>query len=303
MTRTQDHRPESDSAPLGVGTFPTELISTAVGGDLVSYSSGAPSGDLQTDRPHPARLYDYYLNGKDNFAADRVAAEALLKVAPMLPTTARENRRFLERAVRYLARLGIRQFLDIGTGIPTSPNTHEIAQAEAPASRVVYVDNDPMVLAHARALLTSQPKGRTAFLKADLRNPQQILAGACAVLDFERPIALMLIAVLHFIEDSDDPRALVTELVEALPRGSCVMLSHVTGDFDPGAWENVVALYRKAGIPAQTRSRSEIEAITAGLQITPPGLQVVSRWRPDGPIDPALTDAEVSCYGVLGRKS
>lgn len=302
MARTQDRHPESDRALLGAGTHSIEMIPTSAGGSPGSSSADAPSVDPLTAQPQPARLYDFYLGGKDNFRADREMGETLLKVAPMLPTVARENKRFLERAVRHLAQSGITQFLDIGTGMPSSPNTHEIAQAEAPASRVVYVDNDPMVLAHARALLNSRPEGRTAFIKADLRDPQEILAGARAVLDFEQPIALMLFAVLHFIEDADNPQGLLAELVEALPSGSCVALSHVTGDFDPAAWKSVVGLYRKAGIPAQARSRTAVEAFTAGLEVVPPGLQLVSRWRPDGLVDPSLTDARLSCYGVVAHK-
>ncbi|MEY9846139.1 hypothetical protein ABH940_003224 [Streptacidiphilus sp. BW17] len=267
-------------------------------------SSAASSAELRTDRPHPARLYDLYLGGKDNFPADRAAARELLEVAPTLPVTAQQNRLFLARAVRYLARAGVRQFLDIGTGIPTANNTHEVAQAEAPEARVVYVDNDPIVLAHARALLRSEPSGRTAYIQADLRDPAAILADPMVrqVLDFDQPVALMLIAVLHFVQDDADPYGIVASLVDALPSGSFLALSHVTPDYAPAQWKQIVELYREGGMSAQARTRVEIDGFLQGLELVPPGLQVVSRWRPDPSSLTAATNADISCYGAIARK-
>ena len=188
------------------------------------------------DRPHPARVYDYLLGGKDNFAADRAAAQAGLEANPNSRIPPRENRAFLRRVVRYLARdAGISQFLDIGTGIPTSPNVHEIAQDAEPQARVVYVDNDPIVLAHARALLTSGPVGKTAYIDADVRDVRRILSSAVLrqTLDMNQPVGLLLIAVMHFIADEDDPWDLAARLLAELPAGSYLALSHLTGDSGP----------------------------------------------------------------------
>jgi hypothetical protein len=269
---------------------------------------GEPVGsqDLRQDRPHPARLYDLYLGGKDHFAADRKAAAELLEQAPTLPVTARHNRAFLARAVRYLAQeQGVRQFLDIGTGLPTAGNTHEVAQAVAPDARIVYVDNDPIVLTYARALLRGTPAGRTAYIQADLRDPKAILGNEVLrrVLDFEQPVALMLIAVLHFLEDCDDPYAVVDELMAALPAGSFLALSHVTSDFAPQRWDRIVQFYRSGGMSAQARSYEEIDRFLKGLEPVPPGLEVVSQWHPDGQGPEPASDADISCYGAVARKS
>jgi S-adenosyl methyltransferase len=186
---------------------------------------------LDTSVAHSARVYNYWLGGKDNFAADREAAERALTVLPGLRFAVQANRAFLARSVRFLAReAGIRQFLDIGTGIPTASNTHEVAQSVAPQSRIVYVDNDPVVLSHARALLTSAPEGACAYLEADLRDPDTILAHAAQTLDFSRPTALMLIGILHLIDDEDDPPSLVSRLMAKLPPGSYLTISHPASD-------------------------------------------------------------------------
>lgn len=183
-----------------------------------SVNCGAEPPPFDITKPHPARVYDFLLGGKDNYAIDREAAEKILAVAPELRANARANRTFLSRAVRYLAgERGIRQFLDIGTGIPAAGNTHEVAQAAAPESRIVYVDNDPVVLAHARALLTSDERGATEYIEADIRDPEKIIARARDLLDFNRPVALLLVAVLHFIADADDPAELVAAYRDALP--------------------------------------------------------------------------------------
>ena len=262
--------------------------------------------DLQTDRPHPARVYDYLLGGKDNFAADRAAAEAGLQANPNSRIPPRANRAFLGRAVRYLAgEAGISQFLDIGTGIPTSPNVHEVAQAVEPAARIVYVDNDPIVLAQARALLTTGPEGRTAYIDADLRDIDAILGSADLqrTLDLSKPVGLLLIAVMHFIPDEDDPWALAARLLAALPSGSYLALSHLTGDFDPVAWEGVVAVYRRSGVTMKVRPKPDIERFFAGLDLIDPGVVSLPRWRPDpSDVGRPPSDAAVSVYGGVARK-
>jgi hypothetical protein len=262
--------------------------------------------DLRTDRPHPARVYDYLLGGKDNFEADRAAAQQGMKANPNSLIPPRENRAFLQRAVRYLAaQAGIRQFLDIGTGIPTAPNVHQVAQAVAPQARVVYVDNDPIVLAHARALLTSSPEGRTEYIDADLRDVDGILNSPYlrATLDLTEPVGLLLIAILHFVGDDDDPYGIVERLLAALPAGSYLALSHLTGDFDPQAWEGVAAVYRRSGVTMQVRSRPQIERFFAGLDLVEPGLQVLPHWRPDPTGEPShASDTQVSVYGGVARK-
>jgi hypothetical protein len=270
--------------------------------------AGEPQVDLQLDRPHPARVYDYLLGGKDNFAADRAAAQAGIEANPNSRIPPRENRAFLRRVVRYLAGdAGISQFLDIGTGIPTSPNVHEIAQDADPQARVVYVDNDPIVLAHARALLTSGPVGKTAYIDADVRNIDRILSSADLrqTLDMSQPVGLLLIAVMHFIADEDDPWDLAARLLAELPAGSYLALSHLTGDFDPAAWEGVAAVYRRSGVTMQVRPLAAVERFFTGLDLLDPGVVSLPRWRPDSndlgqPGQPS--DAAVSVYGGLGRK-
>jgi S-adenosyl methyltransferase len=262
--------------------------------------------DLQTDQPHPARVYDYLLGGKDNFAADRAAAEAGLRANPNSRIPPRANRAFLGRAVRYLAgEAGISQFLDIGTGIPTSPNVHEVAQAVEPAARIVYVDNDPIVLTQARALLTTGPQGRTAYIDADLRDIDAILGSAelQRTLDLRRPVGLLLIAVMHFIPDEDDPWTLAARLLAALPSGSYLALSHLTGDFDPAAWAGVVEVYRRSGVTMKVRPRPDIERFFAGLDLIDPGVVSLPRWRPDpSDVGNPPSDAAVSVYGGVARK-
>nr|WP_157468415.1 SAM-dependent methyltransferase [Frankia sp. QA3] len=260
--------------------------------------------DLKTDRPHTARMYDYFLGGKDNFPADRVAAEQASAAFPNASLAARQNRAFMARAIRHLAgEAGIRQFLDIGTGIPTSPNVHEIAQAIAPQARVVYTDNDPIVLAHARALLTSTPQGRTAYLDADLHDPQGILDAPelHETLDLTRPVALSMIALFHFVPDSDDPHGIIGRLVDALPSGSYLILTNGTADYDPATQDLAVA-YEKQGITVRLRSRAEVEGLFGGLELIDPGVELVHRWRPAGPDPAGLTDAQVSVYGGIARK-
>ncbi len=258
---------------------------------------------LKTDQPHSARMYDYFLGGKDNYPADREAADQVFEAAPNVPVMARENRAFMVRAASYLAaEAGIRQFLDIGTGLPTSPNLHEVVQAIAPDARVVYADNDPLVLAHARALLTSTPQGRTAYLDADLRHPLSILTSdeVRDTLDLSRPVALSLIAILHFLESSDDPYGVVAHLMGELPSGSALLVSHATADHNPAA-DRIAALYRERGIPTVTRTKDEIGRFFTGLDLVDPGVTLVHHWQPDRTPE-AGTDAAVSVYGALATK-
>jgi hypothetical protein len=276
--------------------------------DRMSTGPGADPVDLQTGRPHPARVYDYLLGGKDNYAADRAAAEEGLKANPNSLVPPRQNRAFMRRAVRYLVtEAGISQFLDIGTGIPTSPNVHEIAQDANPGARIVYVDNDPIVLSHARALLTSGPEGETAYIDADLRDVDRILGSADlrATLDLSRPVALMLIAVLHFIPDGDGPYSLVARLLAGLPYGSYLALSHLTGDFDPAAWAGVAAVFKRSGVTMRVRSRPEVERFFAGLDVIDPGVVSLPHWRPE-PVEVGgagqPSDAAVSVYGGVARR-
>jgi hypothetical protein len=264
-----------------------------------------PQIDLRIDLPHPARVYDYLLGGKDNFAADRAVAEASIKANPEVRASAVENRAFLARAIRYLAgTAGIRQFIDIGAGLPTSPNTHEVAQAITPESRIIYVDHDPIVLTHGRALLTSKPEGKSVYLDADLRDLDKILSSQAVqqTLDLSQPVGLLLLAVMHFIPDSDEPYDLVRRLVDWLPRGSYLVLSHLTPDFDPETWATIPAVLAEGGVIMHVRSRAEIEPFFDGLQLIEPGVQVVSRWRSD--VDPAdlPDDAAVSVYGGVALK-
>ncbi|MFE9660790.1 SAM-dependent methyltransferase [Streptomyces sp. NPDC005955] len=258
------------------------------------------------DQAHSARMYDYYLGGITNFPADREAAARTLTVFPSAPIAARLNRRFMHRSTRHVATtLGLRQFLDIGTGIPTSPNLHEVAQEVIPSSRVVYTDNDPIVLAHARALLLSHPEGATAYVEADARDPQAILDHPTlgAHLDLTEPIALSLIALLHFVPDEDDAHAVVEHLKKALPSGSTLAISHATPDFDPEGIARVTQTYAAAGTRVKARTRDEISRFFTGWDLLDPGVVPTHRWHPD-PNDTllTLTDADASCYGAIARK-
>ncbi|TQS41127.1 SAM-dependent methyltransferase [Cryptosporangium phraense] len=260
--------------------------------------------ELHPERPHPARVYDYLLGGNTNFASDRAAAEAGLTVNEGARTTARSNREFLRRAVTFLARdAGVRQFVDVGTGLPTAPNVHETAHAIAPESRVVYTDNDPIVAAHARALLTSEPgTGPTSYLEADLRDPETILAQAHQLLDFTQPIGLLLIAVTHHVDDEDDPHAVVADLVGRLPSGSYLALSQITDEFRP-EWHEVSKDFARRGGVLRPRPRASIERFFTGLELVEPGLQVVNRWRPDDTdVYRDLDEGGVSVLGAVARK-
>ena len=242
---------------------------------------------IDTTKAHPARIYDYWLGGKDNFAADREAAELALRAYPDLAKAVQSNRAFLGRAVRFLVGEGVRQFLDIGTGIPAADNTHEVAQQAAPDSRIVYVDNDPVVLLHAQALLKSTPEGACDYIQADLRAPDTILAGAARTLDFGRPVALMLLAVLQFILDEQDPCGLVSRLVAALPSGSYLVISHPTDDFNPNRGESMKVYNERSADQAVVRDKAATARFFDGLELLDPGVVPVARWRPDSDLTAA----------------
>jgi len=262
--------------------------------------------EIDTSKPHSARIYDYLLGGKDNFAADREVAEKTLKAWPGLRTAARENRAFIRRAVTYLtAEAGVTQFLDIGSGLPTAGNVHEVAQAIDPTARVVYVDNDPIVLAHGRALLSSTPEGRCAYLHADLHDPQAILDHETlrATLDFNRPIALILAALLHFFPDDENPAAIVATLKAALPHGSYLVASHGTSEYSGESMkEGITSAYLRGGIRAQDRTADDFaDLLFRDMALVPPGVVVLSQWRREsGALIPSA--AEVGANGAVAKK-
>ncbi|MCC3313653.1 SAM-dependent methyltransferase [Nocardia africana] len=261
--------------------------------------------EIDTSKPHTARMYDFYLGGKDNYEVDREHAARVASVFPSVGVAARVNRGFMHRATRFLVEQDVRQFLDIGTGIPTEPNLHQVAQADAPESRVVYVDNDPTVLAHARALLVSSEEGCTAYVDADVTTPRAILDAPDlrSTLDLSRPVAVSLIALLHFIPDSQGPSQILAALMEAVPSGSYLVLSHATTDFDPDTFARITQIYADGGIAAQFRSRAEFSAFFTGLELVAPGVEVPHRWRPEATsIEGDDLDARVSFYAGVARK-
>ncbi|GAA1889123.1 SAM-dependent methyltransferase [Streptantibioticus ferralitis] len=274
---------------------------------MSEYEHGSSGVDLRLDRAHSARIYDYFLGGRTNFAADREAAGQVLGVFPAAQLAARVNREFMHRATRALASGGMRQWLDIGTGIPTPPNLHEVAQGIAPEARVVYTDNDPIVLAHAAALLCSRPEGRTAYVQADVTDPSAVLSAPQLrrTLDLARPVALSLNALLHFVDDEQGggAHAIVECFKRALPPGSTLAVSHATADFAPEALAKVTAIYRAAGTVVRPRDRAEFARFFDGWELMEPGITVSHRWRPDDPLRAGrFTDAEVSCYAAVARK-
>ncbi|MEV4515175.1 SAM-dependent methyltransferase [Dactylosporangium sp. NPDC049525] len=269
--------------------------------------TSARSRALDTSVAQPARRYNYLLGGKDHFAADRASAHRLIEVFPAVRTAAVENRRLLERVVRYLAEhAGVRQFLDIGTGIPTAPNVHEIAHEVTPDARVVYVDNDPVVMTHARALLTSNNVGATAYIEADLRDPAAILVSPDLrdTLDFTQPIAVLLIAVLHFLPDDERPYDAVAELAAAMPSGSFLAISHTT--FDPlpdDVRQRLTALADPAAGhgPFRPRTHVEVARFFDGADLVDPGLVPIVEWHPDSTPRPQATPVEAIGYAGVAR--
>ncbi|MEU1216922.1 SAM-dependent methyltransferase [Streptomyces sp. NPDC005791] len=259
--------------------------------------------EIDTSKPHPARMYDWFLGGKDNYPVDEQMARQLLTLDARGRDMARVNRAFMHRATRWLTENGVRQFLDIGSGIPTEPNLHQIAQRTAPDARVVYCDNDPIVLTHAAALLRSTPQGTTHYLQADARRPEAILEAAGEVLDFDRPIALSLLALLHFVDDEDGAAELVDRLVEGLPSGSHLVLSHTTGDFDPEGAAEARAMYKSRGMTLRPRSRAELTAFFHGLELVEPGVTLSADWRPElGEVIEVPGDEPIPGYAGVALK-
>ena len=256
---------------------------------------------LDTSVAHIARIQNYWRGGKDNFAVDRRAAEHAMAAYPGLVSSVRANQAFLARSVRYLAaHEGIRQFLDIGTGLPAAGSVHEVAQEAAPESRVVYADNDPMVLAHARALLTGSAPGATAYLDADLRDTSGLLGQAAVRLDFSQPVAVLLVSVLHMIEDREDPHAIVASLIDALAPGSFLVLTHVASDLEPEAMAEMARrVNQHVAKPATPRDHATVSRLFGDLEIVPPGLVRVPEWRPESPGAAATPSTQ---WGGAGRK-
>jgi hypothetical protein len=262
------------------------------------------SADLNTGVPHSARVYDYLLGGKDNFEADRSAAANITSVWPSLPISMRANRNFMTRVAHYLAaERGIRQFLDIGTGLPTAPNLHDVVQGVAPEARVVYVDNDPMVLVQARALLTSTAEGRTTYIEADLREPERIMSAPelSKTLDLSRPVAVCLIAIMHYIVDEQQARDIIGTLLGPMPPGSALALSTATADTNPEEVGRGIAMYNARGITSKVRTKAEVEGLFTGLELVEPGVELVHRWHADDE-SRAIDDARISMWGGVGIK-
>jgi S-adenosyl methyltransferase len=270
--------------------------------EAVGDQSWDPDLGIDVSVAHPARVYDYWLGGEHNFAADRIAGDRVLAVTPGLRYRVRANRAFLGRTVRYLAaEAGVRQFLDLGTGIPSAGNTHEVAQRVAPDSRIVYVDNDPIVARHAQALLRGTREGVTTYIEADLRDPAPVLRQAAATLDFGQPVAVMLLGVLHLVGDAEDPWQLVATLMEAVPPGSYLVISHPALDISEAQAEGQRAYNQNVATPQTLRTRDQVERFFAGLELVPPGLVQVHQWRPD-PED-AAPEGTVSAHGGVAGKA
>jgi hypothetical protein len=266
-----------------------------------------PAVDLQLDKAHSARMYDYYLGGRTNFVADREAVGRVMALVPTVLVGARANREFMHRSTRFLAQHGIRQFLDIGTGIPTRPNLHEVAQSVTPSARIVYVDNDPIVLAHAKALLQSRPEGRTTYVQADLNDPAAILGSPVLheTFDLGEPVALSLIAVLPFIVDNERAAAITTALKDAMPPGSALVITHGTLDFslNRDLHERASDIYRSSGTAVTARTLAEIAAFFDGWELVEPGITSPFRWRPEEEDDVYdITDTEAGAYAGVAFK-
>ncbi|WP_412102662.1 SAM-dependent methyltransferase [Plantactinospora sp. KLBMP9567] len=264
---------------------------------------GQPAPRINTAVAHNARIWDYWLGGKDNYQVDREVGERIREMVPHIDAVARADRRFLSRAVRYLAgQVGIRQFLDIGTGLPTADNTHQVAQAIAPESRIVYVDNDPLVLVHARALLNSSPDGVTDYIEADVRDPDTILTQAAQALNFDEPIAVMLLGVLNFVQDTGQVQAIVDRLLDAVPSGSYLALTHPTTELGGEGNVEAMAYYNQHATPKIcARSGAEIARLVHRLELVEPGLVSCSLWRAAAD-ENGGQPVRVPQYGVVGRK-
>jgi hypothetical protein len=262
----------------------------------------APSG-IDIEQPSAARLYDYYLGGFHNFEVDREMGRRVVEAWPEVPLLAQENRAFLKRSVRYLVGQGVEQFLDLGSGIPTVGNVHEVAQGLAPQTRVVYVDNDPVAVAHSRSILGEDP--RTAVVQADARDPESILAhpDVTRTLDLARPVGILMVALLHFVSAEENPTSVIGRFLGAVAPGSYLALSHATADHDPVAAEQLVRLYQKTKTPVTMRSRAEVEALLEGFDLVEPGVVYLPQWRPD-PGRPVEQDpSPFSMFAGVGRTS
>jgi len=270
--------------------------------DAERVNSGRLStAEIDATTPHSSRVYDYWLGGKDNFAADRKLADRIAGFLPIMPAKVRVNRAFLGRAVHYLAEVeGIRQFLDIGAGLPTARNTHEVAQEIAPDARVLYVDNDPMVVTHARALMDGPGPGPTGFVLADLRDPNSILRhrSFTATLDITEPVGVLMLAVLMHVDSWEHSYGAVSKLIRQLPPGSCLAVTHLTADFDPAGVARLVAASQQQGTTVMARTRREVEEFFAGLELIPPGVVPVTSWRPDGKV--SAEDKLAGTYSFAG---
>ncbi|MEU2896518.1 SAM-dependent methyltransferase [Streptomyces sp. NPDC001273] len=267
--------------------------------------NGWPADRIDTENAHSARIYDYILGGKDYYPADREAGDAMAREWPALPVHMRANRDWMNRAVRRLVEdAGIRQFLDIGTGIPTSPNLHEIAQSLAPDARVVYVDNDPIVLTLSQGLLASTPEGRTSYVEADFRDPASILRAPelRETLDLDRPVALTVIAIVHFVLDEDDAVGIVRRLLEPLPAGSYLAMTIGTAEFAPEEVGRVAREYAARNMPMRLRTLDEAHEFFEGLELVGPGIVQVHKWHPDGTGEEGIRDEDIAMYGAIARK-
>ncbi|MEU5513513.1 SAM-dependent methyltransferase [Streptomyces griseoaurantiacus] len=282
-------------------TSPTSPSTDGTPGSGGTGADGAPSYTIDTSKPHPARMYDYFLGGKDNYEVDQEAAEQFIKAAPEVRDGVRANRYFMHRAVRHVvAEGGVRQILDIGTGLPTEPNVHQIARAVAPETRVAYVDNDPIVSAHSRALMDQDD---TSVVLADLRDPRGVLdhPEVRRVIDFDRPVAVLLVAIVHFLSEAQDPDGIVATLRDALPTGSYLVLSHATGDLHEDHREDAAAIYRRATASMNLRPHSRILDFFGDFTLVEPGLVTVPDWRPDKPAKDGAPP--IGIYGGVARKN
>jgi S-adenosyl methyltransferase len=272
----------------------------------VSSTAGEPDAaagtGIDTTVSHSARIWDYWLKGKDNYAVDREVGDRIEEMLPDIVRQAREDRLFLGRVVRYLAgEAGIRQFLDIGTGLPTADNTHQVAQRVAPESKVVYVDNDPLVLAHARALLTSTPEGTTDYIHADMHDPGNILAGAGRTLDFGQPVAITMLGVLWHVMDNDEAYAIVGHLMEVMPSGSYLALNHPTLEVTGEKMATAIQYWNQYGKPPGThRTPDELARFFDGMELIEPGVVSITRWRPEATA--SGEPEEIDQFGGVGRK-
>jgi O-methyltransferase involved in polyketide biosynthesis len=266
--------------------------------------TGTGTGEIDTSVAHSARIWNYWLGGKDHFPVDRRVGDQIAEMFPDIVRLARADRAFLGRAVRYLAgEAQIRQFLDIGTGLPTADNTHQVAQRIAPVCRIVYVDNDPLVLTHARALLTSSPEGKTDYIDADLRDPDTIVRQAARMLDFTQPVAVMLLGIVHHLSEDEEAYAVVDRLVDAVPTGSYLVLAHSTNVVTGAAMDEAVAHWNRFGKPSMTlRTPQAIARFFERLELLEPGVVSTSRWRPDPTETGAGPIRETDEFCAVGRK-